>query len=450
MKVQENKNSRIEMKKLNLPGEESKKLLEEEKKYISSSYMRPHPIVISHGKGSYVWDVDGNKFLDFSTGIAVCSTGHCHPYVVRSIEEQAEKLLHMSSSDFLYPQILALAKKINEITPGEYTKRCFFSNSGAESIEAGIKLIRWKTKRELLLGFYNSFHGRTYGALSITGSKPVQRKGFGVFSRGNVVHVFYPYCYRCIFNLSHPECKFECIKYIEEIIFKTIAPPEEIGGMVIEPIQGEGGYIVPPENYFNELKKMLNKYDILLLDDEVQSGIGRTGKMFAIEHWGVVPEIICIAKGVASGMPIGITVSKKEIMNWEEGAHASTFGGNPVSCEAALATITLVEKEMRENAEKMGKYLIEKLKEIQKEEEIIGDIRGKGLMVGVELVKDRKTKEYAVEEIDKILYNCLKKGLILLSAGKSVIRFMPPLNVTKEEIEKAIEIFKESIKERKK
>jgi 4-aminobutyrate aminotransferase len=432
------------MEKTNLPGPKSKDFLAEDKKFISPSYMRPHPVVIERGEGAWVWDVDGNKFLDFSTGIAVCSTGHCHPDVVRSLQEQAELLLHMSSSDFCYPSLVKLAKKLAEITPGGPNKRTFFSNSGAESIEAAIKLARWSTKRKLILAFYGAFHGRTYGALSLTASKPVQRREFEPLLPG-VIHIPYPYCYRCVFNLTYPKCDFACIKYIEDIIFRTVAPPSQVAALFAEPIQGEGGYIIPPDGYFKQLKALLDKYEILFVDDEIQSGMGRTGKMFAIEHWEVIPDIVCIAKGIASGLPVGATVARRSIMDWPEGAHASTFGGNPVACEAALATIKLLEDELVENAKNMGEYLLQELKRTTKEVPIIGDIRGKGLMIACEVVKDKNTKEKAPEKKDQIIHNCFLDGLLLLGCGENVVRFMPPLIVNKKEVDTAVKIFNKSL-----
>jgi 4-aminobutyrate aminotransferase len=434
------------MKKFNLPGPKSRQLIEEDTKFISSSYGRPHDTVIERGEGSFVWDVDGNKFLDFSTGIAVCSTGHCHPEVVRAIQEQSELLLHMSSSDYRYPSLINLAKKLAEITPGNPDKRTFFCNSGAESIEAAFKLARWSTKRKLVLAYYGAFHGRTYGALSLTASKSVQRDGFDPLVPG-VVHILYPYCYRCGFNLSYPACEFACIKYIEDVIFKTIAPAGQVAALFAEPIQGENGYIIPPDGYFQELKKLLDKYGILFVDDEVQSGMGRTGKMFAIEHWDTVPDIVCIAKGIASGMPIGATVTRRSLMNWPQGAHASTFGGNPVSCESALTTIKLLEDGLIENAKNMGNYFLGELKKLADKYSLIGDVRGKGLMLACEIVKDRNTKEKAPKEMDKIINECCLRGLLILGCGTNSVRFMPPLTVNKEEIDLAIQIFEESLKE---
>ncbi len=426
-------------------GEKAKEWIKKDTEYISPSYLRPYPLVVDYAKGMYVWDVDGKQYLDFTAGIAVCATGHCHPEVVRSAEEQAEKLIHMSGTDFYYPSQIKLAEKLAEIVPGAPNRRVFFCNSGAEAVEAAIKLSRWYKRRPYIIAFYGAFHGRTCGALSLTCSKIVHKKFFSPLLPC-VIHTHYAYCYRCPFNLKYPECDFACVSFIEDEIFKKLVSPEEVAAVFAEPIQGEGGYIVPPPGFFERLKKLLDKYEILFVDDEVQAGMGRTGRMFGIEHWDVIPDIVCIAKGLASGFPIGAMVARKSIMSWERGAHASTFGGNPISCEAALATIRLLENGLVENAEKMGNYLIEKLKEMQKNYEIMGDVRGKGLMVGVELVKDREKKTPAKEECDKILQKCFEKGLLLLSCGESVIRFMPPLIVEKEHIDKALEIFEEVLK----
>ena len=434
------------MDKFDLPGPKAKEVLKEDEKYISPSYTRPYPAVIQKGKGMYVWDVDGNEFLDFAAGIAVCATGHCHSDVVRAIEEQTEDLIHMSGTDFYYPVQVKLAEKLAEITPGAKNKRVFFCNSGAEAVEAALKLVRWKTKRMTVLAFINSFHGRTYGAMSLTASKAVQRNGFGSLLSG-IIHIFYPYCYRCPINLSYPSCNFACIDHIEDVVFHKMVPPEEVAALFAEPIQGEGGYIIPPDGYFQKLKELLNKYDILFVDDEVQSGMGRTGRMFAIEHWETIPDIVCIAKGIASGMPLGATVARRGLMDWGPGTHASTFGGNPVSCAAALATISLLENGLVENAKEMGEYLMPKLEELMTKYRFIGDVRGKGLMIGIEIVEDKKTKEKDKKKRDRIIMECFRRGLLILGCGDNVVRFMPPLIVEKKHIDKAVEIFEDVLKE---
>ncbi|MCK4352329.1 acetyl ornithine aminotransferase family protein [candidate division WOR-3 bacterium] len=428
------------------PGEKAKELLKKDKQYLSPSYFREYPTVIEKGEGMYVFDVDGNKFLDFGAGYACCSTGHSHPEVVRAIERQAKTLLHIDGSAFLYPSLVNLGEKLAEITPGAKNKRVFFGNSGTEAVEAAMKLSRYATKRQRLIAFYNSFHGRTYGGMSLTASKWIQRKGFAPLVPG-VTHIPYPYCYRCQFNLKYPSCNFACIDYVEDVIFHTTTPPEEVAALFVEPIQGEGGYIIPPDGYFERLKKLLDKYNILFVADEIQSGMGRTGKMFAIEHWNVIPDMITIAKGIASGMPISALVARASLMDWETGAHASTFGGNPVACEAALVTIKLLEEKLVENAKKMGYYLIGGLHKIAEKYPTVGDVRGKGLMIGCEIVKDKSTKEKAPKLRDKIIRKCFENGLLLLGCGACSIRFSPPLVVEKTEIDKCLEIFDASLKE---
>ncbi len=429
-----------------LPGSAAQKILRKDKKYISPSYTRSYPAVIEQGEGCWLWDVDGNKFLDFNAGIAVCATGHCHPEVVEAIKKQAEKLLHISGTDYYYPQQVELAEKLAEITPGGKNKRVFFCNSGAEATEGAFKLARYYTKRPYAIAFLGSFHGRTMGALSLTGSKQVQKKGFGPLVPG-VFHIPFAYCFRCAFKLEYPGCDFYCVKYIEDELFRKVCPPEEVCAIFAEPILGEGGYVVPPDDYFKRIKELCDKYGILLVIDEVQTGFGRTGKFFAIEHYEVMADIYCVAKGIASGMPIGAFISKSSIMKWGPGAHASTFGGNPVSCVAAMATIKLLENGLIENAKKIGKYLLKNLEEIQSRFEVIGDVRGKGLMIGIELVEDSISKKPIPEKRDGVVYKCFEKGLILQGCGLTSVRFSPPLIVTKEEADCALGIFEETLKE---
>jgi len=426
-----------------LPGPKSKEWLVKDERYVSPSYGRPYPLVAHSGSGLEVTDVDGNVFLDFSAGIAVCSTGHCHPEVIKVIQEQAGRLIHMSGTDFYYREQVMLAEEIDRITPGNIPKKCFFGNSGAEAIEAGFKLARYHSRRPRILSFINSFHGRTFGALSLTASNSRYIRGFAPLVPG-VTHIHYPYCFHCPFNKEKDDCDFQCVNYIEDEIFAKYVPPEEVSALVAEPILGEGGYVVPPDGYFQRLKAMLDEHGILFMCDEVQSGMGRTGKMFAIEHWDVVPDIVCIAKGIASGMPLGICCSSSEIMQWRKGAHASTFGANPVSCRAALKTISLLEDGLIENAERMGGLLMEGLKDIWEDNDIIGDVRGKGLMIGVEFINDMKNAP-APKISSKVLMGCYRKGLALLPCGKSTIRFCPPLVVSEEECQVALEIFEEVV-----
>jgi len=427
-----------------LPGPKSKEWLSRDEEFVSPSYGRPYPLVAESARGLEVTDVDGNVFLDFSSGIAVCSTGHCHPEVVKEIQEQAARLIHMSGTDFYYREQVLMAEEIARIAPGEGPKKCFFGNSGAEAVEAGFKLARYHTKKPRILSFNSSFHGRTFGALSLTGSNSKYRRGFAPMVPG-VTHIYYPYCLRCPFNLEKGECDFQCINYIEDEVFSKYVPPEEVSAFVAEPILGEGGYIVPPDGYFQRLKKLLDEHEILFMCDEVQSGMGRTGKMFAIEHWGIEPDILCIAKGVASGMPLGVCCSSAEIMDWHKGAHASTFGANPVSCRAALKTISLLEGGLIDNAVKMGELLFKGLNDIWDQYDIVGDVRGRGLMIGVEFVKDAKNTPAPVISND-ILMACFRKGLAFLPCGKSTIRLCPPLVVSEEECSVALEVLESAIK----
>jgi 4-aminobutyrate aminotransferase len=429
-----------------LPGPRAKKILEADRKFVSQSYTRSYPLVADRAKGVWVEDVDGNQFLDFNSGIAVCNTGHCHPRVVEAIRVQAEKLIHMSGSDFYYEAQSALAAKLAEITPGPKEKRVFFGNSGAEAIEAAIKLSRYHTKRPFILAFLGAFHGRTMGALSLTASKAIFEKGFSPLVPG-VTHVPYPYCYRCPYHQQDcSECGASCVDWIREDLFKRSIPPEEVAAIFVEPIQGEGGYVVPPPEFHPKLFNLTKEFGILYVVDEVQSGMGRTGKMMAIEHWGVTPDIFALAKGIASGMPLGAMVSQSEVMDWVRGSHASTFGGNPISCQAALTTIELLQEGLIQNAAVQGEYMFSHLKNFQRQFPMIGDVRGKGLMIGMEMVKDKKTKEKAIEERNAVIQGCFEKGLLLLGCGENVIRFSPPLIVTRREVDIALTILEEVLK----
>jgi 4-aminobutyrate aminotransferase len=389
--------------------------------------------------------VDGNEFLDFTAGIAVCATGHCHPKVVEAIKDQAEQLLHMSGTDFYYTPQIALAEKLATLGPGERAKKVYFGNSGAEAVEAAFKLARWHTRRELNIAFYGAFHGRTMGALSLTASRTIQRKHYYPLVPG-IIHVPYPHCYRCPYNLCHPDCGAECARWIEETLFRTAVPPEEVAAIFVEPIQGEGGYIVPPPEFHKELRRIATNYGILLVVDEVQSGMGRTGRMFAIEHYDVEPDIMALAKGIASGMPLGAMVAPAGIMDWEAGSHASTFGGNPVSCQAALTTIQLIEEGLMANASVQGERLMRGLRQMQDSYECIGDVRGKGLMIGVELVKDRESRQRAVKWRGDVIAVSFKKGLLLLGCGQNSIRFCPALTVTADEVDVCLSIFEDAVR----
>ena len=427
-----------------LPGPRARDIIASDHRYISPSYTRSYPLVVRRAKGAIVEDVDGNRFLDFSAGIAVCSTGHCHPDVVRAIQKQAESLIHMSGTDFYYEHMPQLARKLESLMPDGKSWRCFFGNSGAEAIEAAMKLARYSTGRWQFIAFQSSFHGRTMGALSLTSSKPVQRKGFGPLVPG-VTHIPYANCYRCPLNLEYDSCGIACANYLEEVVFKTTVNPSEVAAIVVETIQGEGGYIVPPPDFFPTLEKIARKHGILLIADEVQCGMGRTGKMFAFEHFDFHPDIIAIAKGVASGMPLGVTMAHAETMNWEPGAHASTFGGNPVCLAAAMATVRLLQDEYVANSAKIGEFLLVRLERLMDRHPAIGDVRGLGLMLGIEIVKDRTTKEKAPELRDAIIYECFRRGLLVLAAGPSTIRLSPPLMVDEEQAQFALDTLSEVI-----
>jgi 4-aminobutyrate aminotransferase len=355
----------------------------------------------------------------------------------------------MSGSDFYYSLQSDLAAKLSEITPGPKEKRVFFGNSGAEAIEAALKLARYHTKRPRVLAFLGAFHGRTMGALSLTASKVIHERGFSPLVPG-VTHVPYAYCYRCPYHqVPYPGCSVACVDWIREDLFKRSIPPEEVAAIFVEPIQGEGGYVVPPPDFHRKLYELAKEFGILFVDDEVQSGMGRTGKMMAIEHWGVVPDIIALAKGIASGMPLGATVSQSDVMDWVPGSHASTFGGNPISCQAALTTIELLEDGLVKNAACMGEYILGKLRDFQKRFHLIGDVRGKGLMIGIEIVKDPETKEKGIEERNKIIQACFEKGLLILGCGENVFRLIPPLIITQREADIALTILEEVLKEMK-
>jgi 4-aminobutyrate aminotransferase len=429
-----------------LPGPQASKWISIDQTYVSPSYTRVYPLVVKKAQGVWVHDMDDNIFLDFTAGIATCATGHCHPRVVKTIKEQAERLLHMSGTDFYYMPQIALAEKLASLAPGEGGKKVYFGNSGAEAVEAAFKLARWHTRRGLNIAFFGAFHGRTMGALSLTASKTVQKKHYYPLVPG-ITHIPYAYCYRCPYNLCYPQCGLECVHWVEDTLFRTTIPPEEVAAIFVEPIQGEGGYIVPPPEFHDELYKIAKKYDILYVADEVQSGMGRTGKMFAMEHFGVAPDIMALAKGIASGLPLGAMVARADIMDWEAGSHASTFGGNPVSCQVALTTIQLLEEELMANAKTQGERLMMGLRELQDSNECIGDVRGKGLMVGVELVKDRETKERATKWRNELIKKAFEKGLLLLGCGDNTIRFCPALMVKKEEVDMCLSIFGEAVRE---
>jgi 4-aminobutyrate aminotransferase len=432
------------MKPLKLPGPKAEAIIKRDRKHISASYPRGYPFVMDHGSGTEVWDVDGNRFLDFAAGIAVVATGHSHPQVVKAIQDQAEKFIHISS-DFYHETWVKLGEKFDEIAPFSGPSKSFMTNSGTESVEAAIKLARYHTKRSQFIGFLGAFHGRTLGAVSFTASKSTYRGGFFPLMNG-VVHVPFPDPYRPVIVQRKGEGYGEAVvRYIEEDILGRIMPPNEVAGFLIEPIQGEGGYIVPPPDFFPALRNLCDKYGILLIADEVQSGMGRTGKWWAIENFGVEPDIITSAKGIASGMPLGAMIARKEVMSWPKGSHGNTYGGNPISCAASLATIDLIEKKYLENVRDVGEYTLDALSEIMTRHPSIGIVRGIGLMIGVEFVKDRETKEPAAKLRDDIVDFAFERGLLTLGCGNSTIRISPPLSTSKSEVDEALLIFEEAI-----
>ena len=432
------------MQPLNLPGPKAQALITRDNAVISPSYPRGYPFVMDHGRGTEVWDVDGNRFLDFEAGIAVASTGHSHPQVVKAIQDQTEKFIHISS-DFYHEKWIALAEKLAEIAPWSGPSACFMTNSGTESVESAIKLARYHTGSTQFIGFLGAFHGRTLGAVSLTASKAHYKNGFFPLMNG-VVHVPFPNPYRPVLQRRPGMGDGETVvAFIEEEILERLLPGEDVAGILVEPIQGEGGYIYPPDDFFPALRKLCDKYDILLIVDEVQSGMGRTGKWWAIEHYGVEPDILLTAKGIASGMPLGAMVTRKELMDWPKGSHGNTFGGNPVSCSAALATIQLIEEQYLENTRVVGAYCKDALEELQAKHASIGDVRGKGFMLGVEFVQDRETKQPAESLRDDVVYKAFERGLLLLGCGKSVIRVTPPLSTTKSEVDEAMLILDEAI-----
>jgi 4-aminobutyrate aminotransferase len=432
-----------------LPGPNAKRIVEEDSKFVSPSYTRDYPLVAKRGHGATIEDVDGNTFLDFAAGIAVVATGHCHPEVVAAVQKQAAELIHMSGTDFYYEGMPELAKKLCSISPGSESKRVYFGNSGAEAVEAAIKLAKYHTGRDKIVAFHGAFHGRTMGALSLTASRAVQRKGFGTLLSG-VFHMPYPDTYRGTYGVR-PECaSADCLSYLENELFRRRVDPEEVAGIFIEPIQGEGGYIAAPVDFLQRLQSICRKYGILLVADEVQSGMGRTGKWWAVDHAGVEPDIICVAKGIASGLPLSAIIARASVMNWKPGAHASTFGGNPVCIAASLATIKLLENGYMENARKIGEYIMQRTSQWTKEFKIVGDVRGKGLMIGIEMVRNQQKKEKAPDLRNLIVQLAFRKGLLILGSGDTTIRFCPPLVIDEEQADFAVRTMEECMREAEK
>jgi 4-aminobutyrate aminotransferase len=426
-----------------LPGPRARAIIERDAAVISPSYTRCYPLVAERGEGAMVEDVDGNRFLDFSAGIAVVATGHCHPRVVSAIGRQAGRLIHMSGTDFYYENMVALAEKLAQIAPGEVGRKVYFGNSGAEAIEAALKLARYATGREKFIAFYGGFHGRTMGALSLTASKSVQRKGFGTLLSG-VFHAPYPYPYRS--NGRTPdECAADSLQFIEDTLFRTVVPPDEVAAILVEPVQGEGGYIVPARSFFDGLRRICDRHGILLAIDEVQSGFGRTGKWWASDHFGLVPDIMTVAKGIASGMPLSAMIARSDVMRWTPGAHASTFGGNPVSVAAALATIQVLEEGAIENARVVGEHMMQRMRAWPERFPHVGEVRGLGLMIGIEIVQDQKTRARAANLRDRLEHMAFERGLLVLGAGPTALRLSPPLVITREQADFAMDTLEDCL-----
>ncbi|MBX3294247.1 MAG: acetyl ornithine aminotransferase family protein [Acidobacteria bacterium] len=435
--------------KTELPGPNARAIVEADAKYVTPSYPRPdYKLVAEKAYGVWVEDPDGNVFLDCNAGVAVCSTGHCHPDIVKAISDQAAKLIHLCGTDYYYKHMPELGRKLDEIVPIDGPTKSHFANSGAEAIETALKLAMYHTKRQKFISFFGSFHGRTLGALSLTSSKKAQRLGFARQAL-DVVHVPYPNCYQCPFNLGKcgdGSCCMGTISWIEDRLFNTTTPPEEVAGIVLEVVQGEGGYVPAPTEVVKAIRQICDKHGIMLIVDEVQSGMGRTGKMFALDHHeGVKADIVCMAKGIGSGMPIGVCTAKADIMDWHKGAHASTFGGNPVAIASALKTIELLEGGLVANSAEVGAHLKAGLEKLKEKFECIGDVRGMGLMLGVEFVTDKASRKPDAALRDRIEMACFERGLIILGCGTSTIRWSPPLILTKENADVALEIFEAAI-----
>jgi 4-aminobutyrate aminotransferase len=428
-----------------LPGPKGAEVVKRTSKLISPSFSRFYPLVVESAHGSLVRDVDGNQFVDFAAGIAVLSTGSTHPKVVQAIKNQAEKFVHFSYTDFYYDNLVELSEKLLPLIPGDFTKLVYYGNSGAEAIEAAMKLTRNYTKRPIWLAHSGAFHGRTMGALTLTASKPMQRKdAFPLVP--DAVHFPFPYCYRCPWKQTFPECDYYCVDYFKEQYLEKFVPVDDVSAYFFEPIQGEGGYVPAPPDYFKKME-FLRKSGVLFVSDEIQTGVGRTGKFLGIEHYGVVPDVVTIAKGIASGLPLSATVAKAEIMeSWKPGQHASTFGANPVAVEASLATLDILKSEhILQNVKKVGGEAKKRLLEMKEKYEIIGDVRGMGLFLGVEIVKDKKTKIRGEEEARQIMDYCFQHGLLIIIAGRNTLRVIPPLNITEDVMGEGLDILEEGI-----
>jgi len=429
-----------------LPGPKAASIIARDHAVLSPSYTRDYPLVAARGEGAIIEDVDGNRFLDCNAGIAVVAAGHCHPRIVESIRKQAETLIHMSGTDFYYENMVALAEKLAQLAPGDVPRRVYFGNSGTEAVEAAIKMARYHTGRDKFIAFFGSFHGRTMGSLSLTGSKYVQRKGFGQLL-GGVHHIPYADCYRCAYGKTVDKCNVECVKVIEDTLFRTILPANEVAAIVLEPVQGEGGYVVPPQKFLDELRRVADKHGILLIFDEVQSGMGRTGKMWAADHFqDAVPDIMTVAKGIASGLPLSATIAKTQYMQWTPGAHASTFGGNPVACAAALTTIELLQESLMENAARVGNHMMDRMRSWPARFRAVGDVRGLGLMLGFELVRDQDSRERNPELRNQLVQMAFERGVLILGCGPNSIRLCPPLVITKDQADFVLDTLEDCLR----
>ena len=428
------------------PGPRARAIIARDDRWTSTSHIKEYPLVVSHGSGAMLEDVDGNRFLDFMAGIAVTSTGHAHPTVVKAVQDAAAKFLHICGGDFYYEPMAALSERLARLAPGKSKKRVFLSNSGTEAVEGAIKLARYATRRSGIIAFKGAFHGRSMGALSLTSSKARQHAGFGPLLP-DVHHVPFAYCYRCEFGKTFPSCKLHCAQSIEDDLLTRHVSPADVAAIFVEPVQGEGGYVVPPPGYLQALRDLCDRHGILLVFDEIQSGIGRTGRMFAAEHVGVEPDILLAAKGLASGMPLGAIIAREKIMTWERGSHGSTFGGNPVCCAAALATLDVVEGGLVENAERMGRRMIAGARALMKRHACIGDVRGQGLMIGIEFVADRASRAPVPELLTKIELAAFARGLLLLSCGRSTLRLAPPLTIDAQDVDTGLAILNDVLRE---
>ncbi|MFZ0830311.1 MAG: acetyl ornithine aminotransferase family protein [Thermoplasmata archaeon] len=427
-----------------IPGPKTRAIVAADDKYLMTS-TKTSPVAAYEAEGVWVTDADGNRLLDFTSGVGVLNVGHCHPDVVAAVQDQTARLMHFAGTDFYYASQTELAERLTKLTPGEFPKKVFFTNSGTESAEAAIKMARWQKQRPLVIGLLGGFHGRSMGSLALTASKPVQRARFNAHT-GGATHIPPPYCYRCPYKLTYPSCDLYCAKILKELYFETAVPPTDVAAMIAEPVMGEGGYIVPPKGWHSTIKSILDEHDILFIDDEVQSGFGRTGKMFAVEHHGVVPDIVTTAKSLGGGLPIGAVIFRKDLDYPYKGPHSNTFGGNLVSVAAAQAVLNVIEKEhLLENARTQGAYLVKRLQELQRKYEVIGDVRGLGLMVATEFVEDPKSKTPAVALRDRILVEAYQRGLLLLPCGKSTVRYIPPLIIQRDEVDEGVEILDASI-----